>query len=287
LLGINRSNIYYKHKIANDVWLINLVRDIWLKHTFYGYRKITAVLRLDYKILVNSKRVLGLMRIVGIQAIYPKPNLSLTNCNNKIYSYLLRDLKIIKINQVWMTDITYLKLGTRYVYLVALIDVYSRYIVGWSLSFTLDTENCIDALNKALKLGTPEIINSDQGCQFTSDVWITTVNAYNIKISMDGKGRCKDNIYIERFWRTIKYEAIYLNEYTDFTKLYNGIKEYINFYNNQRPHQSLSYLKPREIYMVPNSRHTDLDYCNRKTLLSSVLRMNSLALAPDKQSLCD
>ncbi len=231
------------------MWLINLVRDIWLKHTFYGYRKITAILRIEYALRVNSKRVLRLMQEVGIQSIYPKPKLSIGGTEGKIYPYLLRNLTIIIINQVLMVDITYLKLGAKFVYLVALIDVYSRYIVGWSLSFELDTENCLNALNEVLKYGVPEIVNSDQGCQFTSNNWLTTLLEYRIKISMDGVGRCKDNIYIERFWRSIKYEAIYLNEYTDFTELYCGVRDYITFYNERRPHQNLGYLRPADVYV--------------------------------------
>lgn len=252
--------MYYKHSAKEeDVWLINLIRDIWLKHTFYGYRKITAVLRIEYALRVNSKRVLRLMQEVGIQAIYPKPKLSIGGVKNKIYPYLLRDLVIERINQVLMVDITYLKLGTRFVYLVALIDVYSRYIVGWNLSFELDTESCLNALNMALKNGIPEIINSDQGCQFTSDNWLAILTEYAIKISMDGVGRCKDNVYIERFWRSIKYEAIYLNDYTSFTELYCGVRDYINFYNERRPHQNLGYLRPADVYirgMVPIRQNT-------------------------------
>lgn len=255
LLGINRSLLYYKHKAQeDDVWLINLVRDIWLKHTFYGYRKITAILRIEHALRVNSKRVLRLMQTVRIQAIYPKPKLSIGGAEDKIYPYLLRNLTIERINQVLMVDITYLKLGTRFVYLVALIDVYSRYIVGWNLSFELDTESCLNALNMALKKGFPEIVNSDQGCQFTSDNWLATLIAHAIKISMDGVGRYKDNIYIERFWRSIKYEAIYLNDYTNFHELYRGVRDYISFYNERRPHQSLGYLRPADVYlrgMVP------------------------------------
>jgi putative transposase len=241
--------LYYaaKENIA-DVWVANIIRDIWLKHTFYGYRKITIIIRRDYKILVNGKRVLRLMRQLNIQAVYPKPSLSKNNLEHKIYGYLLGGLTIIKVNQVWQVDITYLKLGARFIYLVALIDICSRYIVGWNLSFALDTQNCLEALNIALKLGKPEIINSDQGCQFTSDAWIVTLCKLNIFISMDGKGRCADNIYIERFWRTIKYEAVYLNSYSDFTELYIGISSYIKFYNEERPHQSLGYLRPEDIY---------------------------------------
>lgn len=197
------------------------------------------------------------MRLVGIQAIYPKPKLSCHNKENKTYPYLLVGLEITCINQVWQVDITYLKLKTRFVYLVALIDVYSRYIVGWNVSFELDAENCLEALERALKIGIAEIINSDQGCQFTSEEWTKKVAGHGIKISMDGKGRCKDNIYIERFWRSIKYEAYYLNEYENFSELYVGIKRYIEFYNEQRPHQNLGYLRPMEIYkkgLLPFSR---------------------------------
>lgn len=250
LLGINRSVLYYKHHSENDdIDLLNLIRDIWLKHTFYGYRKITAVLKLDYQLEVNRKRVLRLMKIGGIAAVYPKPNLSKNNVQHKVYPYLLNNFLVTKINQVWQIDITYLKLGTRFVYLVALIDVHSRYIVGWSLSFELDTENCLDALYKALKIAIPEIINSDQGCQFTSECWIKFVLDQNIKISMDGKGRCKDNIFIERFWRSIKYEAYYLNEYISFTDLYKGVNDYVEFYNKRRPHQNLGYLRPSDVYL--------------------------------------
>ena len=250
LLSINRASLYYKHKIGEgDAWLINLIRDIWLKYPFYGYRKITAVLRIEYALHINRKCVLRLMQYVGIQAIYPKPKLSIGGDKNKIYPYLLHNLTIDRINQVWMVDITYLKLGARFVYLVAIIDVYSRYIVGWNLSFELDTENCLNALNMALKQGQPEIVNSDQGCQFTSDNWLTVLHEHAVKISMDGVGRCKDNIYIERLWRTIKYEAIYLNAYTNFTELYCAIRDYINFYNERRPHQNLEYLRPADIYI--------------------------------------
>jgi putative transposase len=254
-LGINRSVLYYKKKDEEDeVWLVNLIRDIWLKRQIYGYRKIKAVLKRKYGLLVNKKRVLRLMRLVGIKAIYPKPNLSKNNAEHKQFPYLLRNVTIMEVNHVWMVDITYLKLGTRFVYLVALIDVYSRYIVGWSLSYELDTENCLDALKLALKTGKPAIINSDQGCQFTSKEWVAALTEIYVRISMDGKGRCSDNIYIERFWRTIKYEAYYLNEYDTFRELYLGIQEYIEFYNNERPHQSLGYETPKMIY--DSAEHT-------------------------------
>jgi putative transposase len=248
--------LYYKEKEPEeeDVWLINLIHEIWQSFPFYGYRKIRAVLKLEYGLLVNNKKVLRLMRLVGIKSLYPKPNLSKGKRDHQKYPYLLENVMIKEINHVWMVDITYLKIGTRFVYLVALIDVYSRYIVGWNISFELDTENCLDAFKKALKSGTPAIVNSDQGCQFTSEEWIAELTKFYVRISMDGKGRCKDNIYIERFWRTIKYEAYYLNEYESFEELYSGIKNYINFYNDKRPHQSLEYKTPKMLYENENRK---------------------------------
>jgi putative transposase len=251
LLAVNRSKLYYqpKNETEEDIWLLNLIRDIWLKHPFYGYRKITVVLRTEYQILVNRKHVLRLMRLGNIKALYPKPRLSVLNKQHRKFPYLLKEISVEYVDQVWMIDITYLKLNGRFVYLVALIDVYSRYVIGWNLSFELDTENCLEALKMALGLGIPIIINSDQGCQFTSELWVDELVKFAIKVSMDGKGRCKDNIYIERFWRSIKYEAIHLNEYKCFTELYNGVKEYIKFYNERRPHQSLHYKTPANIYV--------------------------------------
>lgn len=249
MLELNRSSLYYEVVAEeDDIWLLNLIREIWLNHTFFGYRKITGYLRNEYKVFVNKKRVQRLMQIAGIYAICPKPNTSKANKEHNVYPYLLRGILITKVNHVWMTDITYLKLNGRFVYLVALIDVYSRYIVGWNLSFALDTDNCLQALTIALKQNKPDIVNTDQGCQFTSCAWIEALVVNEIQISMDGVGRYVDNIYIERFWRTIKYEAIYLNEYNNFNQLFCGIRDYITFYNTKRPHQSLKYLTPAHIY---------------------------------------
>ncbi len=250
LLGINRSRLYYEKKAkANDeIWLMNLIRDIWLKYQFYGYRKVTRELKVVYGKTVNRKRVQRLMKVLGIEALYPKPKTSLAIQDHHKYPYLLKGLKIERVNQVFMVDITYLRLGNGFVYLTALIDVYSRYIAGWHLGEALTTECCLKALEKALKKAKPEIINSDQGCQFTSELWVTTLMKAQIKISMDGKGRCHDNIYIERFWRSIKYEAIYLNEYDDFDELKKGVDHYIKFYNSKRYHQSLNYETPENVY---------------------------------------
>jgi putative transposase len=250
LLGVHRSRLYYEpvEISQSEIDLMNLIRDIWLKRSFYGYRKITCELQRIYGYVINRKRVKRLMDVMGIKAIYPTPKTSIKSAENPVYPYLLEKLKIDRPNQVWMVDITYLKLGRRFVYLVALIDVFSRYMVGWSLGETLSTDNCLKALKSALRKVKPEIINSDQGCQFTSGDWIKQLTKVSIKISMNGKGRCIDNIYIERFWRTIKYEAIFLNEYHDVNELKKAIKKYIHFYNFERYHQRLNYQTPSDIY---------------------------------------
>jgi putative transposase len=249
LLGINRSTLYYdaKEPEIDDITLLNEIRDVWERHPFYGYRRITKELR-SYGYNVNRKRVQRLMVLGGIQAIHPGPNTSRRNKLHAIHPYLLRDLAIIQANQVYQVDITYLRMDKGFMYLVALIDVYSRYVVGWSLSNTLDTSFCMEALKAALVIATPDIINSDQGCQFTSDDWINFLREKNIRISMTGKGRCTDNIYIERFWRSFKREEFYLNEYKNVKELKKAIGSYIEFYNHKRWHQSLGYKTPAEAY---------------------------------------
>ena len=249
LLGINRSTIYYQPKEIDesDINLMNEIRDIWHRIPFYGYRRTTKELHhLGYS--VNRKRVQRLMQLMGIHAIFPKPKLSLRNDQHEIYPYLLKDLVINRANQIWCVDITYLKVGSGFMYLVALVDLYSRYIVGWELSNTLETDFCVEMLYRALLRAKPEIVNSDQGSQFTDTRWIGVLKANNVKISMDGKGRCLDNIYIERFWRSLKCEDIYLNDYQTVPKLRKGVKKYIDFYNNLRWHQALGYKTPAEIY---------------------------------------
>jgi putative transposase len=249
LLGLNRSTLYYKEKTVNinDIDLLNSIRDTWERYPFYGYRRITKELRAN-GIKVNRKRVQRLMAWGGIQAIYPGPNTSRRNKLHAIHPYLLRGLEITRPNQVWMVDITYLRMPTGFMYLTALIDVHSRYVVGWSLSNTLDTESCINALKTGMKYAEPEIINSDQGCQFTSDEWINFLREWGIKISMTGKGRCLDNVYIERFWRSFKREEFYLNEYGSIKELRKAIEAYMDFYNQKRWHQSLGYKTPASIY---------------------------------------
>jgi len=249
-LGINRSTLYYKEKPADidDIDLLNAIREIWERYPFYGYRRITKELRENGGIKVNRKRVQRLMAWGGIQAIYPGPNTSRRNKLHAVHPYLLRDMSITRVNQVWMVDITYLRMPNGFMYLVALIDVHSRYVVSWALSNTLDTGFCIDALKSGLAEAKPEIINSDQGCQFTSEDWIHYLREWDIKISMTGKGRCLDNVYIERFWRSFKREEFYLNEYESVKELRKAISAYIEFYNQRRWHQSLDYKTPAAVY---------------------------------------
>lgn len=250
LLGLNRSTLYYKKKetAIDDIDLLNAIREVWERYPFYGYRRITQELRKTSKLKVNRKRVQRLMVWGGIQAIYPGPNTSRRNKLHAVHPYLLAGMSMTHANQAWMVDITYLRMPKGFMYLVALIDVYSRYVVGWSLSNTLETGFCIDALKSGLLHAQPEIINSDQGCQFTSDEWISFLREWEIKISMTGKGRCHDNIYIERFWRSFKREEFYLNEYKSVKDLRSAISAYIDFYNRRRWHQSLSYRTPADVY---------------------------------------
>ena len=249
-MGLNRSTLYYKEKPADigDIELLNVIREIWEKHPYFGYRRIANELRKNYDIKVNRKRVQRLMAWGGIQAIYPGPNTSKRNKLHAIHPYLLRNMAIIRPNQAWQIDITYLRMPNGFLYLVAIIDVYSRYVVSWSLSNTLETDFCIDALKFGLVNAQPEIINSDQGSQFTSDDWVDYLREWGIKISMTGKGRCTDNVYIERFWRSLKREEFYLNEYNSVKELKKAIGAYIEFYNQRRGHQSLGYKTPAELY---------------------------------------
>lgn len=236
---------------------MNEIQEIWSRYPFYGYRRIAHTLRAAGH-RANRKRVQRLMQQMGIRAIFPGPKTSIKNAKHAIYPYLLRDVAISRSNQAWQVDITYLKVGKGFMYLVALIDIHSRYVVGWSLSNTLHTDFCMAALDKALVHGIPEIINSDQGCQFTSDDWVNQLKDKQIKVSMTGKGRCLDNIYIERFWRSLKYEEIYLNDYDDVNELKTAVKHYIEFYNHTRPHQSLDYKTPAEVYFSQAETPVDL-----------------------------
>jgi len=226
---------------------MDLIDREYTRHSFYGTRRITAWLRVQ-GYLVNRKRIQRLMKLMGLEGICPKKNLSKGAKGNKIYPYLLRGLKITHVNQVWSTDITYVKLRGGFMYLTSVMDWYSRYVLSWKLSNTLEQSFCIEALLEALEKGKPEIFNTDQGSQFTSDRYTGCLSREQIRISMDGRGRALDNIFIERLWRTVKYEEIYLKEYETVKCLHQGLKEYFEFYNEERLHQSLNYQTPKKVY---------------------------------------
>ena len=249
ILSLSRSVIYYKPRLApvSEVCVANEILELWQESPFYGYRRITAALN-RRGMRVNTKRVRRLMKAMNIEAIYPKPKLSQGNVAHKKYPYLLRNAEVSLANHAWCTDITYIKIASGFLYLVALIDVYSRYVVAWRLSITLDTEFCLSMLKEALNKAMPSIINTDQGCQFTSAAWIEMVESAGVRVSMDGRGRWADNIVIERFWRTVKYENVFLQCYESVADARKKLGEFIEFYNERRPHQNLEYATPSEVW---------------------------------------
>lgn len=249
LLGLNRSTLYYKPKDISEynLLLMRLIDEQYTRTPFYGIRKITKCLN-QRGHQVNHKRVRRLMRLMGLEAIYPKCRLSKKDSSHKIYPYLLNGLDIKRSNQVWATDITYIRMRRGFLYLVAVMDWYSRYVLSWAVSISLETAFCIEALEMALKMGCPEIFNSDQGSQFTSKDFTDKLLTRFVKISMDGRGRVFDNIFIERLWRTLKYEEVYLKEYTTVTGATENIAHYFRFYNEERIHQTLGYKTPHQFY---------------------------------------
>lgn len=227
---------------------MRLIDEEYTRYPIYGVEKMTAVLRRKGH-TVNPKRIRRLMRLMGLEAIYPKPNLSKSSKKHKIYPYLLRGVSIDRVDQVWSTDITYIRLNSGFIYLVAVMDWFSRYVLSHEFSITLDKEFCIKALQNALKVATPEIFNTDQGSQFTSDAFTGILKDAGVKISMDGRGRALDNVFVERLWRTVKYERVYLHNYETVWEAMQDIGIYFNIYNNERPHQSLEYQTPAEVYL--------------------------------------
>lgn len=259
LLGLNRSSFYYEAipEKEYNLQLMNLIDEQYTKTPFYGSPKMTAWLRRSGH-LINIKRVKRLMKKMGIMAIYPGPNISKRKQQHKIYPYLLKGLDITRRNQVWATDITYVRLKEGFVYLAAIIDLHSRYVLSWRLSNTLDSHFCIEALKEAIaKYGKPDIFNSDQGCQFTGEDFTKILLSHEVKISMDSKGRALDNIFVERLWRTVKYENIYLHNYEDVLGTYCGLRRYFEFFNTERPHQSLGYRTPSEVYFLEEAAIPD------------------------------
>lgn len=270
LLSVNRSSVYSSERTtpAEEATLMNAIRDYWEKWPFYGYRKITQVLKTEGW-EVNHKRVQRLMQHMELYALPRRPKTSVKHKTREVYPYLIKKGLIDQPNQAWMVDITYLPFQSGFMYLAALIDMHSRYVVGWSISNTLETQVCLDALEEALWAGHPTIINSDQGCQFTSDAWIEALKALGIQISMTGVGRCIDNIYIERFWRSLKYEEVYLKCYDTVLELRRAVAAYIEFYNHQRPHQSLDYKTPAQLFRVLEKKPVDM--CTNRLAGSPVL----------------
>lgn len=256
LLQINRSTVY--RRLSNlldkpevgpkELNLMNEIDRIYTKRPFYGVRRMTWQLHQNGH-FVNHKRVARLMKVMGLQAIFPHPFTSKPNERHEVFPYLLRDLEITKPDQVWGTDITYVKIHHNWCYLIAFIDWYSRYVISWELSPNLEVGFCINALKKALAISQPKIHNSDQGSQFTADEYLTVLkNCSNLQISMDGRGRCMDNIFTERLWRSFKYEEVYLKDYQNYQEAKNSIDEYFLFYNEERPHQSLQNQFPKNVY---------------------------------------
>jgi putative transposase len=250
LLKVPRSTLYYKPDPVRDdeLRLMRRIDEIYTKWPFYGSRRMVAELRGE-GFDVNRKHVRRLMRLMGIEVIYQKPNTSRKHPGHKIYPYLLKNLAITRPNQVWCADITYIPMAKGWVYLVAVMDWYSRRVLAWRLSITMETDFCVEALQEAIDLyGKPEIFNSDQGVQFTAETFIETLSTQGIQISMDGKGRYLDNIFIERLWRSLKYEEVFIKAYSSVSEARENIGDWLTFYNGERKHQSHGYRTPKEMY---------------------------------------
>jgi putative transposase len=257
LLGISRSGYYYNPKPASNeqLQLLNIVDEIYTKYPFFGTRKMASYLK-RHGHNIGRKGIRTIYETLGLEAVYPKPNLSLPNKEHLIYPYLLRDVAITHCDQVWSTDITYIRLNGGFVYLMAIIDWHSRFVLDWEVSVSLDADFCIETLQRLLRLRSCEIFNTDQGSQFTSREFTGTLLRNKIKISMDSKGRFLDNIFVERLWRSVKYECIYLLSLDSVRKAREEIKKYFEFYNNERPHQSLNNKTPAEIYFAGSAIKT-------------------------------
>jgi len=255
LLELSRSTFYYQPlgEDATNLGLMRVIDEQFTKRPFYGVPRMTACLRImGYR--VNPKRVRRLMRVMGLEAIYPKPRLSVNGADHKVYPYLLKGVAIDRPDLAWATDITYVRLTHGFVYLTAILDWYSRYVISWELSTTLDTGFCLEALRKAILISKPEIFNTDQGAQFTSRDFTGLLENKGIRVSMDGRGRVYDNIFVERLWRSVKYEEVYLHDYQTVPAARSHLSEYFEFYNTERPHEALGYRTPHEVYFGTKAR---------------------------------
>ena len=254
LLRVCRSGLYYVPTPTSpeELALMRRIDELHLNHPFYGSRKVSYLLGQE-GCDANRKRIQRLMRVMGLEAMVPKPKTSEPHPEHIKYPYLLRGLTISRVNQVWATDITYIPMKAGFVSLVAIMDWYSRRVLSWRLSNTLDSSFCVEALEEAVaRFGRPEIFNTDQGAQFTAEAFTTPLRARGIAISMDGKGRCLDNVFVERLWRSVKYEEVYLHAYDSVAEARAGIGRYLAFYNEQRPHQALGYQTPAAFHRGPN-----------------------------------
>jgi putative transposase len=250
LLGLGRGLLYYKPRAMSETntACMRRIDALYTRHPFLGHRKLAVMLG------VNAKRVLRLMRLMGLQAVYCKPNTSKPHPQHRIYPYLLKRLPITRANQVWAADITYIRLSRGWCYLVAIIDWHSRYVLAWRLSPSMESGFCVEALEEALESGTPDIHNTDQGTQFTSEAFTSVLTKAGVAISMDGKGSYQDNIFTERLWRTVKYEEVYTKEYVTPEQAKAALTEYFRLYNHTRPHQALCYQTPADVHfeLAPN-----------------------------------
>jgi len=261
LLGLARSSYYYEPvpESEEDLLLMRLLDEQYTRTPFYGKRKMVVFLA-EQGYAVDRKRVRRLMQLMGLETIYPKPHLSLPGEQLVRYPYLLRGMRINRRDQVWSCDITYIRLARGFVYLMAIIDWFSRFVLAWELSITLDTSFCLEALDRALQAAQPEIFNTDQGVQFTSKDFTDRLLRSAIRISWDGRGRALDNIFVERLWRSVKYEEVYLKDYQTVSEARNGLKDYFQFYNYERYHQSLDYKTPYSVYRSDHSTSL-FSYC--------------------------
>ena len=249
LIDLHRGTFYYQPagETPLNLELMRWIDEEYTRHPFYGSPKMTTYLQ-QQGYAINHKRVERLMQKMGLRALCPSPQTSQPREEHKIYPYLLRGVAIDHPRQVWAADITYIRMHAGFMYLVAILDWFSRFVVVWRLSNTLDTSFCLEALHQALAVGRPTIFNTDQGAQFTAQLFTATLENADIRISMDGRGRCFDNIFVERLWRSVKYEDIYLKEYATVPKLHTGLDQYFTFYNYERPHQSLDNRVPAEVF---------------------------------------
>lgn len=249
LLGVNRSGLYYQPRgeSQENLQLMRLIDEEYTRRPFYGSRRMMIWLH-EHGRVVGRHRVRRLMGLMGLEAVYPRPKLSQPGEGHKVYPYLLNGVNVTRVNQVWSTDITYVRMAEGFVYLVAVMDWFSRFVLSWALSLTMEVDFCLEALERACVRGRPEIFNSDQGAQFTSDKFTGALAKRGVAVSMDGRGRCLDNIFIERLWRSLKYEEVYLRDYTRVPDAKAGIGRWFRFYNHQRFHQSLNYKTPAAVF---------------------------------------